>query len=261
MVSKKKWGVKKMDRYQSIDDKIQKGYKLLLKNDCPSCCDQWLEAWESIKELFAEEVAKDIYELDKKYDWAEFISNYVQALEMELHNAGLRNKVYHEKRAIYCQELLQWCGSDELIVSNTRRGMAEGYFESGNHDTGEQLFIEWLHDDPDWGWGYIGWSDCYLLSSGGKQYERAEEILLTGYARTELRDKLDLVDRLISLYDDMGKSDKVKEYERVFSELDDAEPEGKLYRNKPDPIKVVKIGRNESCPCGSGKKYKKCCGA
>jgi len=24
--------------------------------------------------------------------------------------------------------------------------------------------------------------------------------------------------------------------------------------------KVVKIGRNEPCPCGSGKKYKKCCG-
>ena len=21
----------------------------------------------------------------------------------------------------------------------------------------------------------------------------------------------------------------------------------------------MKIGRNESCPCGSGKKYKKCC--
>ncbi len=24
---------------------------------------------------------------------------------------------------------------------------------------------------------------------------------------------------------------------------------------------VVKVGRNEPCPCGSGKKYKKCCGA
>jgi uncharacterized protein YecA (UPF0149 family) len=22
-----------------------------------------------------------------------------------------------------------------------------------------------------------------------------------------------------------------------------------------------KVGRNEPCPCGSGKKYKKCCGA
>lgn len=27
------------------------------------------------------------------------------------------------------------------------------------------------------------------------------------------------------------------------------------------PVHVVKIGRNEPCPCGSGKKYKKCCGA
>ena len=27
------------------------------------------------------------------------------------------------------------------------------------------------------------------------------------------------------------------------------------------PTKSVKIGRNDPCPCGSGKKYKKCCGA
>ncbi len=29
---------------------------------------------------------------------------------------------------------------------------------------------------------------------------------------------------------------------------------------KPEPVTVDKIGRNEPCPCGSGKKYKKCCG-
>jgi len=26
-------------------------------------------------------------------------------------------------------------------------------------------------------------------------------------------------------------------------------------------VKKKKIGRNDPCPCGSGKKYKKCCGA
>ena len=26
-------------------------------------------------------------------------------------------------------------------------------------------------------------------------------------------------------------------------------------------VKAKKIGRNDPCPCGSGKKYKKCCGA
>jgi hypothetical protein len=26
------------------------------------------------------------------------------------------------------------------------------------------------------------------------------------------------------------------------------------------PTRAEKVGRNEPCPCGSGKKYKKCCG-
>ncbi len=31
--------------------------------------------------------------------------------------------------------------------------------------------------------------------------------------------------------------------------------------SKPEPVKVAeKTGRNDPCPCGSGKKYKKCCG-
>ena len=29
---------------------------------------------------------------------------------------------------------------------------------------------------------------------------------------------------------------------------------------KPVVNKKKKIGRNDPCPCGSGKKYKKCCG-
>lgn len=28
----------------------------------------------------------------------------------------------------------------------------------------------------------------------------------------------------------------------------------------PQPVKSTKVGRNDPCPCGSGKKYKKCCG-
>ena len=30
----------------------------------------------------------------------------------------------------------------------------------------------------------------------------------------------------------------------------------------PEPVRreTPKVGRNEACPCGSGKKFKKCCG-
>ncbi|MGA1824895.1 MAG: PBPRA1643 family SWIM/SEC-C metal-binding motif protein [bacterium] len=31
--------------------------------------------------------------------------------------------------------------------------------------------------------------------------------------------------------------------------------------NPPMPSVSTKVGRNEPCPCGSGKKFKKCCGA
>jgi hypothetical protein len=250
-----------MDQYVTIDDKIQKGYELHLENDCLGGCDKWLEAWDEIKQLFVETEAKNIYELNKKYNWTQYISNYAQDLEMELHNAGVKDKTYNEKRIIYCRELLQWCGTDELIISNTRRGMAEGYYESGDPDSGEQLFTEWLRDDPDWGWGYIGWSDCYYrLKYSGPQYEKAEEILLIGYAREGLRDRINIVERLVTLYEDMGNSNKAKEFKKIFSELQYNEPKGSYYY-KPTPVKSEKIGRNDPCPCGSGQKYKKCCGA
>jgi hypothetical protein len=46
--------------------------------------------WAGIKELFAEGVAEDIFELDMQYNWTQLIFNYVQDMEMELSNAGLK---------------------------------------------------------------------------------------------------------------------------------------------------------------------------
>ena len=36
--------------------------------------------------------------------------------------------------------------------------------------------------------------------------------------------------------------------------------DGNLVGEKPTVREEPKIGRNDPCPCGSGKKYKKCCG-
>jgi uncharacterized protein YecA (UPF0149 family) len=38
-----------------------------------------------------------------------------------------------------------------------------------------------------------------------------------------------------------------------------SKPESELI-GKPAPLSSsIKVGRNDPCPCGSGKKYKKCC--
>jgi len=65
--------------------------------------------------------------------------------------------------------------------------------------------------------------------------------------------------------DDFGFID---EYDKYIDEYyDDPEDEdwfwGDDFNSDDKPVPVVKppkIGRNEPCPCGSGKKYKKCCG-
>jgi len=66
---------------------------------------------------------------------------------------------------------------------------------------------------------------------------------------------------------------RVKELESVFDEngwkytieLEPGKPENiNALDILLNPIKTKisekKVGRNEPCPCGSGKKYKKCCG-
>jgi len=251
-----------MKTYQEIDNMIEYGADLIQAQEEVMGCAVWLEAWEGIKDLLKETGAPDIYELQKRYPFENFISNYTQDLEMELHNAGIDDSQYHVKRIKYCTELLEYCGGNQNIIENTRRAIAESYADLGDMETCDRLFEGWLQEDPNWGWGYNGWSDCYCFYlSGLCDYAKGEQILLRGLQQPELRDRIDVIARIVELYKRKQEPDKVREYKMLMNKLMPSATKKSLYY-KPSPIKKpVKTGRNEPCPCGSGKKYKKCCGA
>jgi uncharacterized protein YchJ len=55
--------------------------------------------------------------------------------------------------------------------------------------------------------------------------------------------------------------DEIEARQRRWSE--DADARSRVVWDEPGETYVretPKIGRNDPCPCGSGKKYKKCCG-
>ena len=49
------------------------------------------------------------------------------------------------------------------------------------------------------------------------------------------------------------------QWENIFSE-EKIKEIVKAFKKSKTVVKGEKIGRNDPCPCGSGKKYKKCCG-
>ncbi len=97
-------------------------------------------------------------------------------------------------------------------------------------------------------------------------------IRLRAYAQTDpviayKKESLDMFEEMIAsireetvrrLYSVRLKKDQELKRERVASGI--TENHGGDGTVKKQPRKVAKIGRNDPCPCGSGKKYKMCCG-
>jgi preprotein translocase subunit SecA len=75
--------------------------------------------------------------------------------------------------------------------------------------------------------------------------------------------KWDIVQRIFRMKPDDTTIEMIDEIEEEKEkELDTLQLGGADETSRPQPTKrtAPKIGRNEPCPCGSGKKYKQCCG-
>jgi uncharacterized protein YchJ len=181
------------------------------------------------------------------------------------------------------------------MVENCRRAIAESCFELGETGKADSLYREWLNADPQWGCGWMGWSDCYQFTrTEFKDAPRAEALLREGMAIEGVRDFEYLAERLIDLYEEQGRTEEAGEIRREVElhkqasqqaieilpgakvvsvrKTVDIGDEGlplselprlaKLFRASSAPAtgNIKKVGRNDPCPCGSGRKFKKCCG-
>ena len=121
--------------------------------------------------------------------------------------------------------------------------------EAGRKEEAIKQIEENLRRFPDNVWVIINAGDA-LYALGDK---KAEEFFLKAYGMAEEEyDKLGALERLINFYRWQEITEKadvyLAEYRRITTP-----PKTK------QAIKSKKIKRNDPCPCGSGKKYKKCC--
>ncbi len=282
--------------FEVLDDRMQSGYELLKSSGAVAACRIWLEAWNDVLRLLDKAGIQSIEEFDERFRGTQSLFNWIQDLESELWNAGLDDRQFLSARIAMCEEAMRRFPSDDgLMVENRRRAVAESYFELDETDKAEALYREWLDADPCWGWGWIGWSDCYRFTRTERvDLNRCEQILREGFAIADVRDRADIADRLADMCEEQGRDAEAKEFrrqsERRATTVDVSQTvssAGKVLRQKTQvnfggaglplnelsnvaemlretptmPVTRQKVGRNEPCPCGSGKKYKKCCGA
>ncbi len=286
--------------FERTDEWMQAGYAAQMRGDDAGAARHWIRTWEAVAAIARERGFATIEDLDEAFDGTQFVFNWAQDLDDALHDAGLEEPRFWEEALRIAEEVLRlFPNESRLFTENKRRVVAESHAKLGRRDVSDGLYRGWLAADRAWGWGWIGWADTYFLLVEGERRDaaRAEAILQDGLAVEDLRDRADLLERLADLYDDTGREAEAAETRRRIQEEEMApeepsvtlshDPEtgsGKVSFDFGEPglpldrlseipgrarrilaatgeVVRRKVGRNEPCPCGSGRKFKKCCGA
>ena len=248
-----------------LDDKIQAGYAQDAENDPRAAAVTWLNAWSDVQWLCDATGISSSEEFDDRFPMTQSLFNWSQDLEMALENAGRNDHEMRQALIDFCEESLRrFPREDQMLTENRRRALGGAYFDAGPTEKAEELFGSWLDADPGWGWGWIGWADCYL-PWGGRTADlgRAEELLSRGYRVPGVRDRAYIAERLQQVCEDSGRPGEARQFGEQARRLRH-EPLRPAARPAPSPgntARMAKVGRNAPCPCGSGKKFKKCCGS
>ena len=113
--------------------------------------------------------------------------------------------------------------------------------------------------------------DEYWMDHIDAMQDLRQAIRLQAYAQNDpvqayQRESMHMFDEMVAaiqeetvrrLYSVRLKSNEEIKRERVATGITEGRGDGTV---KKQPRRVQKVGRNDPCPCGSGKKYKQCCG-
>jgi len=280
--------------FEMIDDTMQAGYDALDEGEAQAC-EMWLRTWNDILTMIRLDKVRDLDDFDEEFGGLQCLFNWIQDFTMHLWNAGVHEPRFLRERVAVCEEALgRWPGADCHLTESLRADMAEASFRLGATEQANAQFKQWLDDDPQWGWGWIHWSDCYAREfMGNRDPERAKAILRRGLAAPGVRDRRDLLERLAEIHEEAGEDEEAAQV-RAESERPNTPSVrtvvsrvGNVLRQKTTfnfgeeglpmdefeefhraliaqrsgrEMPMHQVGRNAPCPCGSGKKYKKCCG-
>lgn len=243
--------VKRIESSERMDYPLYKRGKkmieLLIDKD-------WMNDWE-IEHVIKEKLQQPFFDVEgllhvyamgmlRKERW---IPTLVQMLERTdedflLEEASWALNLYQSNKAV--DAVYPFCKSDDFIFPI-------GVLRDTKSDAAVHALKSLYHEvDNDDAKEYIAESLCYQFSREGMPE-------ISDYANERGLMTVDFEEAAYGFYRVMGEHHPMLEQWRIEAE----ERERRFQKVMGAPVKKEKkVGRNDPCPCDSGKKYKKCCG-
>ena len=252
-----------LTEWDEWDNLVQEGYEAQADQNYEKMILLWWKAWEIFQKIVeTAEYKIGISGLMESQDYRYPIDAWLQDMEMELGNAG-----EHEKRVKFCRkilEMLDWSFDD---ASNFKSAIGEELYAEGKTEEGRMWFEDWLEKEPHNPNALSVWSWCVQEEKGTEEAYKIIRREVIGIVCT--MENVLLFERAKLLAGDLERTEDLKWIELQLKNFYNSLEEAELYNDQYDDfslpiqqpiVKEKKIYPNDPCPCGSGKKYKKCCG-
>jgi hypothetical protein len=231
-----------------MEKRMKCGYMNMRHN--PSFAqEQWSIAWALMKSVMQRKEITTIAQLERIHIWAEppadFIEDYFN-LATEVLSV--------DKQESLMDEFVKLFRKKPASVNRLYASLAESYSRMGNKEKSEALLVARLEEYPAWGLAY-----CKLAESAmeEKNYAKALDFVESGLKNDNTGKKVELLELLVRLRIAQGNTQEAEAARTMY----EAAIRDSKAASRSNERRQIKIGRNDPCPCGSGKKYKKCCGA
>lgn len=246
------------------DELVQNGYDCYEGQKETEGLTLWQEAWDIF--CAAMEQNKGIYsvsELMETQDYVYPIDGWMQDYEMELGNARK-----FAERIAFCRKILELFRWEDEDDSCFQCGIGDSLFDEGKRTEAYEHYEKWLGKNPRNINGINRFS--WLLFENGDA-QRAYEMVkkATWGVACDMENSI-LFMRAHQLAEYVGKPEEAKWYQEQLDKFDESirnweQNEDDMFDEFTVPkrapvVKEKKVYPNDPCPCGSGKKYKKCCG-
>lgn len=253
-----------------------KVYDAIIDNKSSEAVSVFLQVWDKIKKYIRAEFYKidskgnqikpEILDVDDKTNYKYELFNWLQDIEIEFGNVKM-----HEEKIKFCKDILELFAWQEDSPDDYKTAIGESLNDLKRYKECDEWFEALLKEEPS-NPNYINiYMLCLIMRNDIEKAKKIAGTFIDDSIKCTIDNEIMFI-RAQSLYEDIGDNVKAKIYENKIEEFQKKFYEDPLKYSKEDyiqlyhsdpivpAVKKEKMGRNDPCPCGSGKKYKKCCG-